>query len=546
MKRTTKLISVLTLLTVVVSSSSLRGQTTDPIRTVALSFNGPAPGSSSGNPFADFGLPSINDLGQTAFFAEVGLPSTEGLFSEGTPTGLSQLFEEGEFVPNSGGTQTLDSFLNVTQFSNSGQTLNNVGGRLSGLSPPRLLLRASSSSDLDVAVDIFGSISGASGPSIITPTSQNLRLNDSGEVSFTVLGPSSSAGVAIFSETGGQGFRQVVGENDILQASQVAGLSQDILLTTAVNLVGLNDASQNLFSSTFSTGTAIENGLFLEDAGVFSVAATTGVNVEPGISLDRISDATLNNQGQTVFQAGLGGATVSFANDSALVGNVGGSLEILVREGDAAPGTTGFFAGFGPGSSFAEELPVLGNGGDTVFVSAISGAGGFGFETGLFRVDELGTVELIAQEGVPVSGLPAGTVIDNFSAPSINENGQVAFQAILDGSGVTFANDVAIFAEDINGNLQLIAREGDLLNVSDDPNAPDFRVIDDLGFFGGSGSGDGTSSGFNELGQVAFHADLDVGGGIFVSSLVVAVPEPSSFFVLLFGASVCLTRRSRR
>ena len=159
----------------------------------------------------------------------------------------------------------------------------------------------------------------------------------------------------------------------------------------------------------------------------------------------------------------------------------------------------------------------MGGGGDTTFT-----VGG-----GLFLIDENGTIEVIAQTGESLPVLSNGEFITSFIRdPAINENGQIAFQARLGGDGVSFNNDEAIFATDTDGILQLIARDGDLLDLSDDPTIPDVRQIDQLGFIGSSGDGDGLASGFNNLGEVAFQARFDRdsirfnGDGIFVSSLV--------------------------
>ena len=533
-------IFALTLLALASSISSLQAQTVstlevqngDVVRTVA--FSGDTRGTNPTLPIGSLGIPVINDLGQTAFFAELNGPSIVGtggrgdaLFTEATPLGLSQVFRESEFVPGSDEMQTLTAFPNVANFSNSGQTVQNVGGRIGVLR--RLILRASSSEDLEVLVDSSGTVSGLSGTSISSPFGDNLRLNDRGEVSF-------SSNNSLFSDTGGQGFRVVASQNQILEAAQVPGLSADVLLAT-VDSFALNDSSQNLFGSTFSS---LESGLLLEDNGMFSLVASTGIDIEPGLRADRIFDATLNNRGDTVFNALVEGDGVTSSSDTAIVGNVGGSLEILVREGDAVQGTDFTFTDFGAIS----RLPALGGGGDITFVSTLSGVGGP--TDGLFIVDENGTVDLIAQEGETLPGLSDGEVINGFSPPSINENGQVAFQASVRGDDVTFDNDRVIFAQDTDGILQLIAREGDLLNVSDDPTSPDFRPIDGLNFFGGSGDGDGISSGFNNLGQVAFRAEFEFQSGVFVSSSVSSVPEPSSVPALLMVASVYFTIRRQR
>ena len=535
-------IFALTLLALAISIPSLQAQTVssvqaendDVVRTVA--FSGDTRGTNPTLPIGSLGTPVINDLGQTAFFAELNGPSIAGtggrgdaLFSEGTSLGLSQVFREDEFVPDSNGSQTLTGFQNVTNFSNSGQTVQNVGGRINNGIPPRLILRASSSQDGEVLVDTSGTVSGLSGTSITPPSGDNLKLNDRGEVSF-------SFDNSLFSDAGGQGFRVVASQNQILEATQVPGLSADVLLAE-VNSFALNDSSQNLIGTTFSS---LESGLLLEDNGTFSLVASTGIDIEPGLRADRIFDATLNNRGDTIFNALVEGDGVTFSSDTAIIGNVGGSLEVLVREGDAVQGTEFTFADFGSNS----RLPALGGGGDITFVSTLSGVGGP--TDGLFIVDENGTVDLIAQEGETLPGLSDGEVISSFSSPAINENGQIAFEAFLTGDDVTFDSNQAIFAQDTDGVIQLIVREGELLNVSDDPTSPNILQIDSLNFFGGSGDGDGVSSGFNNLGQVAFRAEFGFQSGVFVSSLV-AVPEPSSVPALLMVSSFYLTiRRQRR
>jgi hypothetical protein len=63
----------------------------------------------------------------------------------------------------------------------------------------------------------------------------------------------------------------------------------------------------------------------------------------------------------------------------------------------------------------------------------------------------------------------------------------------------------------------------------------DFRIIYSLDFIGGTGNGDGRPSGFNNRGQLAFHARFtDDSRGIFVSN-VVAIPEPNSLLLLALG-----------
>jgi hypothetical protein len=123
----------------------------------------------------------------------------------------------------------------------------------------------------------------------------------------------------------------------------------------------------------------------------------------------------------------------------------------------------------------------------------------------------------------------------------LNGAGQIAFAAKLTHPGVNLRNDYGIWAESIDGELTLIVRTGELLEV-----APgDFRTIDRFQFIGSSGNQDGRNSLFNERGQLAFGATFTDGtSGIFVSNAV-AIPEPAALGLLLVGVMFLIGRRSR-
>ena len=59
----------------------------------------------------------------------------------------------------------------------------------------------------------------------------------------------------------------------------------------------------------------------------------------------------------------------------------------------------------------------------------------------------------------------------------------------------------------------------------------DTRTIDRLRFVGGGADDDGSSTGFNDLGQIAFYASFEEGGyGIFVSDIAASLPSlPGDF-----------------
>jgi hypothetical protein len=172
--------------------------------------------------------------------------------------------------------------------------------------------------------------------------------------------------------------------------------------------------------------------------------------------------------------------------------------------------------------------PVLNDADQIAFKAFVTGNGVDSTnDTGIW-LERSGSLTLVAREGDQPPGTPDGAVVGSFSGLSnrlvLNDAGQVAF-----------TNPNGLWATDRAGELQLIARTGDLLEV-----APgDFRTIR-LPFFDPSngistGNSDGRPSFFNNRGQLAFAATFtDGSSGIFVSNRV-AIPEPSTCALVALG-----------
>lgn len=136
---------------------------------------------------------------------------------------------------------------------------------------------------------------------------------------------------------------------------------------------------------------------------------------------------------------------------------------------------------------------------------------------------------------------------------SFNSNGQISFTSELIGSSVDESNDVGIFATDIFGDIQLIVREGDVLDVSSVPGVEDMRTIERLAHRVGYGSGssstgleDGKASPFNNRGEVAFYARFTDGTeGLFISQAV-RIPEPTTLALSIFATIAATTRHRSR
>ena len=195
------------------------------------------------------------------------------------------------------------------------------------------------------------------------------------------------------------------------------------------------------------------------------------------------------------------------------------ALRLVARSTSIAPGTEDEFGTFG--------AATMNGAGDVAFVSPV----------GLF-LSRGGAVSPVMLTNAPAPGTPEGVRFNNALFPSINNLGQVAFTAHVQGPGVEDFHTRGIWATDLSGVLHLIAREGELFDVG----GGDMRRIDSLEMWTVTNAGeDGMPSSFNDLGQVAFQAGFEDGS---FGNFVATVPEPVGLATLVAAAG--LLRRRRR
>jgi hypothetical protein len=411
------------------------------------------------------------------------------------------------------------------------------------------------------------------------------RTTFSSYVTVPDLPPLSASG--LWAEESGQ-LRKLLATGD-----QAPGLPAGDLIEH-VNMALMNDFGQRAATVTLAGSQINANNRFAvysDRTSSFQAVARTGAaapGLGPGVVFGPFAfdDLVQNNQGELVFLGFLRGSAVTDANDSGIWTNSGGSLRLVAREGQAAPGAGGavfrnpsvstpfeppamndrghvafearVFSQTGPTGIWADEggglrlvvlqgQPIPAAFGSGTFVGVdqpvINNAGQIGFRAEFFEPgfggvesvwrEQAGSLELIAREGQVAPGTGGETFfnIGEFSSTQIvlNNAGQVAFDARLTPSPeVTLANARGIWATDPGGNLQLVVREGDQIEVAPD----DFRTISILQLFGTRGQLSpamaAVGSGLNDFGQIAFHAYFtDNSQGIFVSNAV-AIPEPST------------------
>ena len=364
-----------------------------------------------------------------------------------------------------------------------------------------------------------------------------LSLNDQGEIAFraglTGTGVDGTNNTAIFSDVGGT-LSLVAREGDAAPGAG-AGVSLSVNGFPSLN----NQGGLAFQSSLRGEGVTLDNSvaIFRESGGNLSLVAREG-DAAPGAGAGEVfslflGSPVLNDQGETAFLSFIRGSVLNSNNDTALFSDVGGTLSLVAREGDAAPGARG--ARFGDFNGLAFDLNDQG---EIAFVTRLTGTN----DDAIFS-DVGGTLSLVAREGDAAPGAGDGVFFRDFGGNTgsvrLNNQSEIAFVSILQGTGVTFANDTAIFSGS-NGMLSLLVREGDIIDLGNG----DLANIIALSI--------GAPVVLNDLGEVAFFADLSDGrSGLFLASpdgvVVSPVPIPAALPLMASGllGLVAIARRRK-
>jgi hypothetical protein len=515
-----------------ISASAAPAET---IRTVALSGQ-PAPGAPSGVNylfFSPFSL-ALNDAGQTVYVAflagsGVDLTNDASVWSEGSGS-LRLVAREGSPAPGTPSGVNFQSF-GRTVLNDAGQTAFNAQLTGGGLNFAEGIWSERSGSFRLVARE--GSPT-PNLPGVNFISIGSVVLNNAGQTAFPadITGNIGFSG-SIWSE--GSGSLRLVARDGIRAPGMPSGVNYFGLVS-----LNLNNAGQsNFYSLLIGTGVDSTNdeSIWLSNSGSLALVAREGsqaAGLPSGVNYGALGAPALNNAGQTAFWARLGDGGGDFAEGIWSEGS--GTLMLVARSEDQAPGAPS-------GVNFREfhSRPMLNDAGQTAFWASLSGSGVDASNDVGIWLEGAGRRALVMREGTQAPGTPNGVNFGglilsiSYFPPALNDAGQIAFISSLAGSGVTSTNRQGIWATDRLGDLQLIARTGDLLEV-----APgDFRMIRDLVF--------DSSRGFNKLGQLLFWASFtDASEGIFISNLV-AIPEPASLLLVVSAvpAASAFRRRGR-
>jgi hypothetical protein len=259
------------------------------------------------------------------------------------------------------------------------------------------------------------------------------------------------------------------------------------------------------------------------------VAAERDPAPDTNSSFALIQSPTIGANGSIAFRASIhteGGTGVTEHDDSGIWSDRSGQLSLVAREGSLAPGMPS-------GVKFGHLFSWIDVADGIAFPARVSGTNVNKLNDDCIWSDGFGTLNLIAREGDQAPGFPTGVTFNEFTQIKLLRSRQLVLAASVRGFGLTPLNDNGLWAQDQFGVLQLIVREGDLLEV----NEGDFRKITRLGANLGLG--------INDFGQVAFAAEFADGtSGVFVSNRF-AIPEPESAYYTLFIAAAILGIRTR-
>lgn len=495
-----------------------------PFRTVALTAQ-PAPDVSPPKTFAGFTSPIVDSLGRATFHASLRRP--DGLFDQSSWTEREGALT---LIAHSDGPAP-DIGPNVN-FIGLPALVAGVGGRIalrSGVMFPvpsftnDSAIWSNTSGALAVAAR-EGDTAPGTGPGVVFDDFVNgsgafdindFVINRTGGVAFRArlrdAGVNIDNDIGIWSNASGS-LALIAREKDPAPGHPM-GMTYD-----APGKPVINDAGQVAFAASFNNGVA-NDGVWLATSGVaapVALADAQAPGLTAGIKFIGFSNPVINNAGHTAFVAQLTGTGVNVSNTVSIWSTGSGALALVARTADPAPGTP-------PGVVFhplALFDPVIDGAGRVAFRALLTGPGVTDDNNEGIWAQRPGGLTLIAREGSPAPGAPAGVNFavsaggqDCFANPLINSNGMIAFFARISFIPGLVSNNTGIWFDDGSG-LQLVASGGNPMEV-----APgDIRVIASFNLLSGAGGQDGRNTSINDAGQIAFTATFtDLTSGMFVT-----------------------------
>ncbi len=516
------------------------GQSDAAVTIQSVAYNGGTlPGMEPGVVVDNIGTPSINASGQLAFLAILegtGIDSTNNLgLWTGKPGNLHKYIQEGDAAP---GTEDGTVFGNITYpgINASGQVV--FRALLSG---PNV----DSSNNYGIWSDNTGSLhlvarTGDQVPGLSegmvyyaashsSATFSDPTFNDSGQIVFgfhaqdsVTQGPL-KGGYFLATPSDSKPF--------VMVGDKAPGTPPGVYLGSLFEDAAdgytqyLNDAGEIAFVP-WIYGTDIDTsnnrGVWTgtEDNIELIVRQSDQVpGMDPGVEFNSLAwRSSINNAGQLAFLASFNDPSTSTQYQGGVWLYDGSTLTSAAQAGDPVPGmdATTF-------SSF--QYPLVSNDGKAVFYSLLSGYNPVtgNNSTGALCISDGSDVQLLVKSGDHAPGLADDILFSSvhYKEFALNSANQVVFQAnLMHNDSVDDSNDMGLWATDLNGDLHLIVRTGDQVDVNDDPLIEDLRTVQYFRFHSETNNEDGRRSSFSDSGQISYLLEFTDGTyGLFVATI---------------------------
>ena len=501
----------------------------------------PAPGAPAGVTYSDFpGVPILGGAGHIgfgAFLAGPGVtPPTSSAVFAGPITSPALVARQGSAPPGAGagvtylsfGTPSLGDDGNVgfvADFAGPGITESNGSAIYAGLAgAPAIIARRGSAAPGTPAGTTYSSVS-------------HPFLSDAGHVTYaaavTGAGVNDSNNEVIYA--GPVGAPALVAREGSVAPGLGAGVNYGLLFAPSINDSG--HVGYNAVLTGSAVNSTNDRALFVGLAGTVAPVIREGQaapGMASGVRVGPLGNgATLNDTRTVAFLAELSGTGITPSNDDVIYAGTPGSLAIVARAGDAAlgaPAGVNYERFFNP--------PALNDAGDLAYLAQLNGTGVGETNDMALVAGPMASPRVVAREGDAAPGTSAGVRYLRFDDPALDGLGRAAFVAGLTGTGVTDANDQALFAFDPALGTLLLAREGGVINIG----GADLRTIAPDGISFLAGRSDDDFGGFAEDGRLALSLRFTNGtSGVFT----VAVPEPATAWLLALAAVAMLRCRAR-
>jgi hypothetical protein len=296
-----------------------------------------------------------------------------------------------------------------------------------------LWLGSPSGPPVKIATNLDTVPSGDGGYGQLNVSSAGMSLNQEGQVAFAAnTNVPGGTRPAIYLWTPGVGAVEV--------ARKGPGNS-----FTALSYPSLNDQGDVAFIAALSGG-APRGAVYVSQNGAAPAVVAADGGAAPGTGTGSFSiaaarpEVVINNQDDVMFRADVAGGT----SDSGyfLRRGLGGDLQAVVLQGQAAPGGAGAFAAIKPGSGAnVGELIQMDPAGEVAFQAPIVSGGEI--VGGLWHVRTDNVLEGILARGVVAPQFGGGVAVSNTPGMAWNSAGRFPLWARV--SGGTFTDGIFLF-----------------------------------------------------------------------------------------------------